>query len=148
MKSKRIVLVAAAAGVFATAWVAFASQAVVDKRVGGMKSLIGAMRTASSGNEPSVARESLATIIRYAKSIPEQFPKGTGNGDPGISKTRAKQDIWLKPAAFKAEVDAFVAALEAASAAADDRAAYDVAMGSVKKSCSSCHDAFRGPAID
>jgi cytochrome c556 len=106
------------------------------------------MRAANGAQDAAVARESLAKAIAYAKSIPGQFPKGTGIGDSGITKTRAKQEIWTKPAVFKAEADGFLAALEAASAAADDRAKYESAMDVVRKSCSSCHDAFRGPATD
>jgi len=128
--------------------VAFASQSLVEERVAGMKSLTGAIRGATSASDAAGARESLSKAIAYAKSIQDRFPKGTGIGDPGIGRTRAKQDIWSKPAAFKAEANGFVAALEAASAAAGDPAAFDSAMGTVKKSCSSCHDAFRGPAID
>jgi len=148
MKVSSIAVLVAVAGVSASVWVAAASQTVVDQRVSGMKSLIGAMRAANGAQDAAVARESLAKAITYAKSIPGQFPKGTGIGDAGITKTRAKQEIWTKPAVFKAEADGFLAALEAASAAADDRAKYESAMDAVRKSCSSCHDAFRGPATD
>jgi cytochrome c556 len=148
MKVSSIAVLVAVAGVSASVWVAAASQTVVDQRVSGMKSLIGAMRAANGAQDAAVARESLAKAIAYAKSIPGQFPKGTGIGDSGITKTRAKQEIWTKPAVFKAEADGFLAALEAASAAADDRAKYESAMDVVRKSCSSCHDAFRGPATD
>ncbi len=148
MKHRWFMGAGAALLIAAPAWVAFASQAVVDDRIVGMKSLIGTMRGATGASDPAEARENLAKAISYAKSIPGRFPKGTGQGDAGISKTRAKQDIWMKPALFKTEADGFVAALEAASAAAGDAAAFDAAMASVRKSCSSCHDAFRGPAVD
>lgn len=148
MKFKSIATVLGVAGVCASAWVAVASQATVDQRVSGMKSLIGLMRTATSATDPAAAKESLTKAIAYAKSIPGQFPKGTGIGDPGILKTRAKQEIWSKPAAFKTEADGFVAALQAAHDAAGDAATYGAAMDAVRKSCSSCHDGFRGPAID
>jgi cytochrome c556 len=148
MKHGWVVGACAALLVAVPTWVAFASQAVVDDRIVGMKSLIGTMRGATGASDPAEARENLAKAISYAKSIPGRFPKGTGQGDAGISITRAKQDIWMKPAVFKAEADGFVAALEAASAAAGDAAAFDAAMASVRKSCSSCHDAFRGPAVD
>ena len=148
MKSTSVAVLLAAVGMSASVWVAVASQDVVDKRVTGMKSLIGHMRTANGAGDATIARDSLAKAIAYAKSIPEQFPKGTGIGDAGISKTRAKQEIWTKPGAFKKEADGFVAALEAASASAGDGAKYEAAMDAVRKSCSSCHDAFRGPAID
>lgn len=148
MKSKFIAVVLSGAVLCGVASVAVASQATVDQRVSGMKSLIGLMRTATSATDPAAAKESLAKAIAYAKSIPGQFPKGTGIGDPGIAKTRAKQEIWSKPAAFKTEADGFVAALQAAHDAAGDAAKYSAAMDAVRKSCSSCHDVFRGPAID
>lgn len=134
--------------IFGAVGLALASQSVVDQRVAGMKSLKGAIRDATSAGDAEGARESLGKAIAYARSIQDRFPKGTGFGDPGIGRTRAKQEIWSKPVAFKTEANGFVAALEAASAAAGDPAAFDTAMGTVKKSCSSCHDAFRGPAID
>jgi len=148
MKFKSIARVLGCVGVCASVWVAFASQATVDERVSGMKSLIGLMRTATGATDPAVAKESLTKAIAYARSIPDRFPKGSGTGDPGISKTRAKQEIWSKPAAFRKEADGFITALQAAHDAAGDAATYSAAMDAVRKSCSSCHDGFRGPAID
>jgi cytochrome c556 len=147
-RSMAVTIVFLAATGAAVSFAAPASQSVVDERVAGMKSLIGAMRGATGAGDPAEARASLAPAIAYARSLPDRFPKGTGIGDPGISKTRAKQDIWTKPDAFKASSAAFLAALEAASAGANDSAKFDAAMGDAKKSCSSCHDAFRGPATD
>jgi cytochrome c556 len=123
-------------------------QDIVDDRVAGMKSLIGSLKGATEATDAAVARDHLAKAIAVAKSIPSKFPKGTGIGDAGVTKTRAVQDIWTKPAEFKAASDGFVAVLEAASAAAGDAAKFGAAMGGVKKSCGSCHDAFRGPATE
>lgn len=123
-------------------------QEIVDDRVAGMKSLIGSLKGATEATDAAVAREHLAKAIAVAKAIPSKFPKGTGIGDAGVTKTRAKQEIWSKPAEFKAASDGFVSALEAASAAAGDAAKFGAAMGGVKKSCGSCHDAFRGPATE
>lgn len=123
-------------------------QEIVDDRVAGMKSLIGSLKGATEATDAAVAREHLAKAIAVAKAIPSKFPKGTGIGDAGVTKTRAKQEIWSKPAEFKAATDGFVSALEAASAAAGDASKFGAAMGGVKKSCGSCHDAFRGPATE
>ena len=123
-------------------------QEIVDDRVAGMKSLIGSLKGAREATDAAVARDHLAKAIAVAKSIPSKFPKGTGIGDAGVSKTRAKQEIWTKPAEFKAAADGFVAALEAASAAAGDATKFGAAMGGVGKTCSTCHDAFRGPATE
>lgn len=123
-------------------------QDIVDDRVAGMKSLIGSLKGATETTDAIVARDHLAKAIAVAKAIPSKFPKGTGIGDAGVLKTRAMRDIWTKPEEFKAASDGFVAALEGASAAAGDAAKFGAAMGGVKKSCGSCHDAFRGPAIE
>jgi cytochrome c556 len=140
----------AAMALAGSVWAAAAPspQDIVDDRVAGMKSLIGSLKGATEATDAAVAKENLAKAIAVAKSIPSKFPKGTGIGDAGVKKTRALQDIWTKPAEFKASSDGFVAALEAASAAAGDAAKFGAAMGGVKKSCGSCHDAFRGPATE
>lgn len=145
-----VAVVMAGSAVLATASTPLDStpQEIVDSRVAGMKSLIGSMKGASEATDPAVIRDHLAKAIAVAKAMPAKFPKGTGIGDAGVTKTRAVQAIWTKPAEFKAATDGFVAALEAASAAAGDAAKFGAAMGSVKKSCASCHDAFRGPATD
>jgi len=138
----------AAMALAGSVWAAAAPspQDIVDDRVAGMKSLFGFLKEAEGATDAAVAKENLAKAIAVAKSIPSKFPKGTGVGDAGVIKTRALQDIWTKPAEFKAASDGFVAVLEAASAAAGDAAKFGAAMGGVKKSCGSCHDAFRGPA--
>lgn len=123
-------------------------QDIVDDRVAGMKSLIGSLKGATEATDAAVVKDHLAKAIAVAKSIPSKFPKGTGIGDAGVTKTRALQDIWTKPAEFKAASEGFVAALEAARAAAGDAAKFGAAMGGVKKSCGSCHDAFRGPPTE
>ena len=140
----------AAMALAGSVWAAAAPspQDIVDDRVAGMKSLIGSLKGATEATDAAVVKDHLAKAIAVAKSIPSKFPKGTGIGDAGVTKTRALQDIWTKPAEFKAASEGFVAALEAASAAAGDAAKFGAAMGGVKKSCGSCHDAFRGPATE
>jgi cytochrome c556 len=74
------------------------------------------------------------------------FPKGTGIGDPGMTDTRALQDIWLKPDEFKAAADALVVALKSADAAlGGERAKYDATKDAIYKACGGCHKPFRGP---
>lgn len=140
----------AAMALAGSVWAAAAPspQEIVDDRVAGMKVLGGSIKGASEATDAAVVKDHLAKAIAVAKSIPSKFPKGTGIGDAGVTKTRALQDIWTKPAEFKAASDGFVDALEAASAAAGDAAKFGAAMGGVKKSCGSCHDAFRGPATE
>jgi len=130
------------------AWAADAPQQIIDERVSGMKKLGADMTVASKTPTVIVAQASLTTAITFAESIPSRFPKGTGIGDPGVTKTRALQDIWAKPAEFKAASDALVSALKAARDAATDKAKLDAALGDVRKSCGGCHTPFRGPETE
>lgn len=120
-------------------------QQVVDDRVAGMKGMGGNLQAASKAATPADAQAKLAAALAFAEKIPSLFPKGTGVGDPGVTKTRALQTIWAKPADFKAASDALVAALKAAHAAAPDKAKLDLAFGEVRKTCGGCHTPFRGP---
>jgi cytochrome c556 len=140
----------AAMALAGSVWAAAAPspQDIVDDRVAGMKSLFGLLKGAEDATNAAVAKENLAKAIALAKAIPSKFPKGTGIGDAGVKKTRALQDIWTKPADFKAASDGFASALEAASAAAGDAAKFGAAMGGAKKYCGSCHEVFRGPATE
>lgn len=122
-------------------------QQVVEEREAGMKALGGNIKGAAKAATPAEAKAKIADAIKFAESIPSQFPKGTGIGDPGVTKTRALQDIWAKPADFKAAADALVKALKDADAAFDtgDKAKVDAAFGGIGKSCGGCHTPFRGP---
>lgn len=129
-----------------TVWAAgtMTPQQIVDDRVAGMKSLGGSVKAASMATDPAVAKAELAKGVAFAKSITDKFPKGTGPGDAGVTKTRALPEIWTQPAEFKAASEALVTALQAASDAAGDKGKFDAAFGDVKKSCGGCHDKFRG----
>ncbi|MCE9521213.1 MAG: cytochrome c, partial [Alphaproteobacteria bacterium] len=91
-----------------------------------------------------------ADAIKIAEAIPSYFPKGTGIGDPGVTKTRALQDIWTKPAEFKAASDALVTALKSVDAALDtgDKTKIGAAFGDIGKNCGGCHKPFRGPEVE
>ncbi|MEQ1752548.1 MAG: cytochrome c [Micropepsaceae bacterium] len=130
-----------------TAWAAgtMSPQQIVDDRVAGMKSLVGNVKGAHDATDPAVAKDHLAKAIAFAESIPSKFPKGTGVGDAGVTKSRALQDIWSKPADFKAAADALAKALKGASDAVGDATKFEAAFGDVKKSCGGCHTPFRGP---
>jgi cytochrome c556 len=142
-------LVGAALVVCASAaWAADAPQQVIDERVSGMKKMGADMTVASKTPTAIVAQASLTTALAFAESIPSRFPKGTGIGDPGVTKTRALQDIWAKPAEFKAAADALVAALKVARDAAGDKTKLDAALAAVGKSCGGCHKPFRGPETE
>ncbi len=130
------------------AWAADAPQQIIDERVSGMKKMGGEIAVASKTPTAVIAQASLSSALTFAESIPARFPKGTGVGDPGVTKTRALQDIWAKPAEFKSATDALVTALKAARDAAGDKTKLDAALGDVRKSCGGCHTPFRGPETE
>jgi cytochrome c556 len=130
------------------AWAADAPQKIVDARIAGMKGMVGDLTAATKAATPAETKAKLASAIKFAESIPSAFPKGTGIGDAGVTKTRALQDIWTKPTEFKAAADALVTALKAAEAGAADKAKLDAALGDVRKSCGGCHTPFRGPETE
>ena len=145
----RLALVGALLGVVVAAssvWAAgtMSPQQIVDDRVAGMKSLIGHLKAAQAATEVATKQAELAQGVAFARSIPSKFPKGTGVGDAGVTKTRALADIWTKPEEFKAAAEALAAALESASVGAGDAGKFDAAFGDVKKSCGGCHEKFRG----
>lgn len=140
-----------AVAVFAgAAWTAFAAtpQEIIDQRIAGMKGLGGNLQAAGKATTTAEIQAKLGAAISFSETIPSLFPKGTGIGDKGVTKTRALQEIWAKPAEFKAAADALTTALKAANAAAGDKAKLDVAFGDVRKSCGGCHTPFRGPETE
>jgi cytochrome c556 len=142
-------LIGAALVVCATAaYAAEAPQKTVDARVAGMKGMVADLTAASKATTADEAKTKLASARKFAESIPSAFPKGTGIGDAGVTKSRALQDIWAKTTEFKAAADALVVALKAAEAAVGDKAKLDAAFGEVRKSCGGCHTPFRGPETE
>lgn len=126
-------------------------QEIADVREATMKRLGGHLKAASDpAAKPEDVRAQLGGAIKIAESIPSLFPKGTGIGDPGITHSRALQDIWAKPAEFKTAADGVVTALKAADAAvaSGDKAKIGAAFPAIGKACKTCHDAFRGPDND
>lgn len=85
-------------------------------------------------------------IADSGKDVGMWFPKGTGE-EAGV-KTRAKADIWAKPADFKAAADKFVAASGkfATVAAAGNLDAIKAGAKELGESCGGCHMPFRAPA--
>lgn len=143
--------VACASAVWAADAPAKSPQEIVTAREAAMKQMGGDLKAASDpATKPADAKAKLADAIKIAEAIPSYFPKGTGLGDPGVTKTRALQDIWAKPADFKAAAEALVAALKDADAALDtgDKAKIDAAFGAVGKSCGGCHKPFRGKEVE
>ena len=125
-------------------------QEQVDAREAAMKKLGGAMKGGTDlAAKPADAHAKFAEAIKIAESIPSLFPKGTGIGDAGVTKSRALQDIWKKPDEFKTAAANLVAVLKAADAAVDVGGdAKGTAFNAIGKACKGCHDAFRGPETE
>ena len=107
------------------------------------KSFKVAGRSLKSGTtDLGVIRSSAATIARLSARSPAWFPAGTG---PDIGKTRAKPEIWQKPADFVAKDTAFRQAAAAFNAAArsGDTAAVQARFDDLGKTCKACHDSYR-----
>ena len=141
---------ALAFGASAMADTAGDAQKSVDQRVAAMKQMGGKVNEAFqlSDTNAAGAREKLAAALTIAQSIPSLFPKGTGDGDPGVTSSRALPKIWSDQAGFQKASDALVAAMKAADAklAANDAPGATAAFGDVRKSCGACHDGYRGPS--
>ena len=96
-------------------------------------------------SEPSdltVVRSAAATIARLSAKSATWFPAGTG---PDIGKTRAKPEIWQRPADFVAKDTAFRQAAAAFNAAArsGDLATVQARFSDLGKTCKACHDSYR-----
>lgn len=98
-------------------------------------------------DEPSLPtiRQHAATIARLAPHVSGWFPRGTGP-EAGV-RTRAKMEIWSNGPAFRtASVNLVVAARQLdAAARGTDIAAIRAAHQALGRTCSGCHDQFRGP---
>ena len=100
-------------------------------------------RTLRSGSpDLTVVRSSAATIARLSARSPTWFPAGTG---PDVGKTRAKPEIWQKPADFIAKDTAFRQAAAAFNAASrsGDIVAVQARFDDLGKTCKACHDSYR-----
>ena len=112
----------------------------VMKAVGGT---MGGLKAVVQGKAPMSQAAALGNAMSQFASITGQlFPEGSDFGD-----TRAKEEIWAKPAEFKAAVMAFekAAANIAKVAASGDAGAMKGAFGGLGKSCGGCHKPFRKP---
>jgi cytochrome c556 len=140
--------VAALIAVCAGVAVASDAQSTIDERVAGMKKLGGNLKGAFEATTAAEVQAQLSAAIAFAESIPSRFPKGTGIGDAGVTKTRALQDIWAKPAEFKAAAEGLMKALKTAHDAVGDQAKLGAALKGVGAACKDCHDTFRGPETE
>jgi cytochrome c556 len=116
------------------------------EEIGDAFKVLGREMKADAPNLDAV-RTSSATIARLAPEASSWFPPGTG---PDVGKTRAKPEIWQKPADFNAKMRAFQEAANRfdAAAQAGDVAAIKARFGELGKTCKACHDPYRAPEDD
>lgn len=122
----------------------YAQADVIEKRQKLMKSqseAAKAIKGAVEAKDYATVEAKAKDLVGSADRIPDLFPKGSDKG-----KTKAKSEIWDKPAEFKKEAKALSKAASelAAAAKSKDDAAVAVKVKAVGETCSSCHKEFRG----
>lgn len=142
-------MAAAAAGPLGKAVSGAQAKKVMHDRHEGMEDIGDTMKLVSAElkkDSPDMAkvRGAAATFARYAPQVKGWYPPGTG---PDVGKTRAKAEIWQKPADFRAKALAFEKSAKAFQAAArgNDLSAIRAAHASLGKNCKACHDPYRAP---
>ena len=113
----------------------------VMKAVGGHMSAMAAIlqgRVPFTDNLKGHARAQ-AELARISGKV---FPEGSDFGE-----TRAKADIWAKPAEFEKAIAAFQTETAALAKVAEsgDMGAFGGQFRKVGGTCKGCHDAFRAP---
>lgn len=103
----------------------------------------GALGAMANGRVPfdAAAAARHADVIALVSHLPfAGFAPGTEKGE-----TRAKPDIWLEPAKFKADADKMEEAVGKLASAAKTGSLDNLkaAFGPAGRSCKACHDDFR-----
>ncbi len=109
----------------------------------GIGASMGGLKAVVQGKAGMASAAGLASaIMGFSEAAASAFPKGS-SGD----KSRAKDEIWSKPAEFKAALMAFqkASANLASVAKGGDAGALKAAFGGVGKACGGCHKPFRKP---
>jgi cytochrome c556 len=98
--------------------------------------------TAFDSATATAAARNLSAVAKLDRSI--LWLDGSVQGD--VPDTRAKAEIWTDAAGFEADAtDLETAAYALIAAAGTDLAALQAAMQTAGKTCSACHEAYRGP---
>ena len=129
---------------------AASAAATIQARQANYKQMAVALRAIGEqlrSGSPDLAqiRPRAALLANRATQLLRWFPRGTGP-ETGV-RTRAKAEIWSNHQGFLHSGATFlVAARELnAAAAAGDLARVRAALPAVQRTCSGCHDNFRGP---
>ncbi len=109
----------------------------------GMKAISRELKGGSP--DVSVVQQQAARIAQLAPEVTTWFP--AGSGPETNARTRAKAEIWQDEAGIRAAAAQFVEASGAFDRAArsGDVAAIQAALPVLARSCSNCHERFRGP---
>ncbi len=125
--------------------VAWAAEGDVDYRKATMNAIGGHLRAAATIIQGKVPYKDdlgfhAAALRDLARSTEHTFDKSSAGGD-----TKAKKEIWDKPAEFESVRMTFVTAAEnfAAAAAGQDEGATRQAFAKVAETCRSCHSTYR-----
>jgi cytochrome c556 len=137
-------------GIAGAAW-ALSPQEQADARQANMKELGKAMKIIGGAAKSGVIGDDVpaaaAKVAELSKVLGTWFPKGSGEGDPGVSKSNALAGIWTNSDDFAAKVKAFADAAPGLvpAAASGDIDKFRAAVEPVGASCKGCHKAFEKP---
>ncbi len=124
-------------------------QALVDYRHDAFEEMGDAMKLLSQydGSDKAAMQAAVKLLDDSQNELASWFPKGSGPGEGGITKTRAMAEIWTDWAGFEAKDKALDDALgPLMTASAEGKPdAVKAAFGDVGKACKGCHEAFRAP---
>lgn len=143
---KRIVLAAAIAALGITAVAAqsdpiAARKALMKGNNDNARILVKMMR----GEEPYDAAKVNAAFAQWAETA-EKFPKLFPDNSKTGSQTRATAKVWETRSDFNAKVAAFAKAVADNRTKAKNVDELKVAVGTVGKTCDSCHELYRASA--
>jgi cytochrome c556 len=132
----------------AQAKTAIDNRQAIFKLIGSQNGPLGGINRANApAPDLAVVARNAARIQTLADMIPEMF---TANPTaPATVKTRALPAIWTGQADFKAKAEALSKAAGATADAAKkgDLAATKAAAADMAKACQTCHETYRGPAV-
>jgi len=140
---KRILTVTALCLIGATAVVSAENQAdnreAAMKKNGGAMGALAAIAKGEKDYDAEVVKTSLTAIKEAITVFPTYFPDGSEKDSEEASPKiwENKADFEAQAAKLAADADALLAQLPA------DKAAVGAAMGTLGKSCGSCHELYR-----
>ena len=143
LKSCAIAIMAAVVTVTSVPAASASDDAIQNRKtlMKGVGAAMGGLKMVVQGKAPAAVAGPIAgTMVSFANLTGSAFPKGSGGAN-----TRAKDEVWSKPAEFKAAVMAFQKAAAGVAAAAKGGGDIKAAFGMLGKSCGGCHKPFRKP---